>query len=264
MPKTPKELAFLRDLYINGDWTRRFTDLVDKHVDLSGLKNLLYINAGTGDHCFTLQEKAGKKTAIFATCDDEYMLSIARDKATAVKSGVDFSMLRFEPDSFDAVIADASFVRPAALSGLIEDAVRVAKPGSKVAVMFVSAGSYGEVFSLLWEVLFQEDLGEHGAAAESLITELPTISQAEQIAADAGLANVRTKSATEVFEYANGEEFVASTLVADFLLPEWLKMLDEAEKERASRKLAQLVDAEDGTMTYRFSVKASLVMGEKA
>ncbi|HKX83574.1 MAG TPA: class I SAM-dependent methyltransferase [Pyrinomonadaceae bacterium] len=263
MPKTQKELAFLRDLYINDEWTRRFTDLVDKHVDVSGLENLLYINAGTGNHCFALREKAGDHTAIFATCEDEHLLSIARDKAIAVKSDVDFSMIRFEEDSFDSVIADASFVNAEKLEEFVEEAVRVAKPGADVAVMFVSAGSFGEVFSLLWEVFFQEDLGEHGHAAETMISALPTSTIAEEIGGRVGLVNIQTHSANEVFEYENGGEFIASPLIADFLLPEWLKTLEDTEKERVSEKLAQLVDSEDGTMTFRFSVKATLLTGEK-
>jgi ubiquinone/menaquinone biosynthesis C-methylase UbiE len=264
MAKTQKELAFLRDLYINDEWTARFADLVDKHVDLSKLENLLYINAGTGNHCFALREKTGEDTAIFATCENEDLLSIAHDKALAVKSDVDFSMTRFEVDSFDSVIADASFVKPGELMEAFEEAVRVAKQGGNVAVMFITAGSFGEIFSLLWEVLFNEDLGEHGQTAEEMVRELPTASQAEEMAAKSGLVNVKTHSANEVFEYENGAEFIASPLVADFLLPEWLKTLDENEKERVPEKLAQLIDAEDGTLTFRFTVKATLLTGEKA
>ena len=66
MAKTQKERAFLRDLYINAEWTKRFTDLVDKHVGLDDVENLLYLNAGTGEHCFQLREKLDKNTAIFA------------------------------------------------------------------------------------------------------------------------------------------------------------------------------------------------------
>ena len=52
MAKTQKELAFLRDLYIEDAWTHRFTELVDKHLKLDDSENLLYINAGTGNHAF--------------------------------------------------------------------------------------------------------------------------------------------------------------------------------------------------------------------
>ena len=67
MAKTQKELAFLRDLYIDDDWTKRFTDLVDKYVEFSNEENILYINAGTGNHAFALREKVKYETVVFAT-----------------------------------------------------------------------------------------------------------------------------------------------------------------------------------------------------
>ena len=263
MAKTRKELAFLRELSINNDWTKRFTDLIDKHVKFSDEENLLYINAGTGDHCLALREKVGRDTVMFATCEDDDILTIARDKAAAIKADVDFSRIRFEDESFDMVLADASFVPSHELEELIDEALRVAKTDAKVAMMIVSAGSFGEIFSLLWEVLFNEDLGEHGAAAEKLIAELPTISQAEELAGRAGLVNIKSHTANEVFEYENGAEFISSTLVSDFLLPSWLETLSEKEKELVNGKLSELIDAEDADLTFRFSVKATLLTGEK-
>src|SRR5205085_10873450 len=93
MAKTQRELAFLKDLYIQDEWTKRFTDLVDKHIDLRDSENLLYINAGTGGHALSIAERFGEKTAIFAVCEDEEVLNIARDKAAAVGSEVDFSCM---------------------------------------------------------------------------------------------------------------------------------------------------------------------------
>ena len=264
MVKTEKELAFLRDLYINDEWTRRFTDLVDKHLTFSkNDENFLYVNAGTGSHCFALRERVNKNTAVFATCENEAILNIARDKALAIKSDVDFSSIKFEDDSFDIVLTDASFVRPTKLEEVIDESIRVAKTGGQVALFLPAAGSFGEIFSLLWEVLFNEDLGQHGAAAEEMIRELPTISRAEEMAQSAGLVNVETHTANEVFEFDDGAAFINSPLVADFLLPVWLESLDEKEKERVTSKLAQLIDSEDGTLSFRFSVKAVLLKGEK-
>lgn len=263
MDKTPRELAFIRDLYIQDEWTRRFTDLVDKHMDLRDSENMLYINAGTGTHSMAIHERFGEKTDVFASCEDEFLLAIARDKGLAVQSGVDFSTLRFEDDSFDAVLGDATLVPPAEIGPFIENAVRTARTGGDVAVFLPSSGSYGEVFSLLWEIMFNDDLAEHGHAVETLISELPSVSRLEELAEAAGLVNVNTETASEVFEFENGAEFIASPLVADFLLPKWLEMLDENEKERVHEELAQLIDAEDGTMSFRFSIKATLLSGEK-
>jgi SAM-dependent methyltransferase len=264
MAKTEKELAFLRDLYIDGEWTQRFTDLVDKHLRFpTDDENFLYINAGTGNHCFAIRDKVGKETAVFASCENEHLVSIARDKAIALRSDVDLSTLRFEDDSFDSVLADASLSRPADLEETVANAVRVAKSGGRVSVFFPVAGSFGEVFSLLWEVLFNEDLGEHGAAAEAMITELPTQTRAEQIASDAGLGNVESFVANEIFEYDDAAAFLASPLIADFLLPRWTATLNEADKNRVAERLGSLIDAEDGSLSFRFTVKAAMLTGRK-
>jgi ubiquinone/menaquinone biosynthesis C-methylase UbiE len=263
MAKTQRELAFLRDLYINDDWTRRFTELADKHLDMGDAENLLYLNAGTGNHCFEIKEKAGDDLAIFAACEDEDLLAIAQDKALALKADVDISMIRFDDNAFDAVIADASLVRPRNLADLIDDTARVAKTGASVMVVVPTAGSFGEIFSLMWEVLFKEDMGEHGAAVEALIAELPTAARLEEMAEKAGLADIKTETANEVFEYDDGAAFIASPLVVDFLLPEWLSSLTDGEKERVTKTLAQLIDEEDGKLTFRFSVKATVLTGEK-
>jgi ubiquinone/menaquinone biosynthesis C-methylase UbiE len=264
MTKTPKERAFLRDLYINEEWTRRFTELADKYVDLKKADNLLYINAGSGNHAFALHEKIGKKTVIFAVSDDEHLLTISKDKAAAMRSGVDFSMIRFDEEAFDIVLADLSFVKPLDIEKFIGEAVRVARSDGNVAFFLPSAGSFGEIFSLLWEMLFSEELGQKGAEIEAMVAEIPTVSRLEEIAASTGLVNVEVHNATEVFEFENGAEFIDSSLVADFLLPEWLKTLNEKEKRQAFKKLAQLIDIEDGNLTFRFSVKATLVTGEKS
>lgn len=263
MAKTQKEMAFVRDL-IADDWTRRFTELVDRHIDLSDSENLLYINAGTGGHALFLDEKFGSQTDIFASCEDEDMLTIARDKAAAVSSKADFSAMRFEDDAFDAVLADASFVRPSGVQEFIEDALRVARTGGDVAIFLPSAGSFGEIFSLLWEVLHTDGLGFHGHAAETLINELASVSRLEAIAADTGMVNVRTETATEIFEYDDGKAFVTSPLAEDFLFPNWLTTLDESERERVTDDLAALIEAEDGEMSFKFSIKATLLTGEKS
>lgn len=264
MSKTQRELAFLRDLYVQDEWTRRFTDLVDKHIDLADSENLLYINAGTGTHALVLEEKWGEKVDVFASVEDDDQLNIARDKAAAVSSKVDFSTIRFEDDAFDAVLADGSFIRPVEIEDFVSSALRVARTGGDIAVFFPGAGSFGEVFSLLWEVLFNEDLGEHGRAAEALITDLPTLTQVEAIAERSGMVNIHVQIATEILEFNDGKTFVASPLIEDFLLPNWLSMLDEEEQARVAEALASLIDKEDRDMSFSFSVKMNLLTGEKA
>jgi len=263
MEKSQKELAFIRDLYVTPDWTQRFTDLVDKNTDLAKAENVVYLNAGTGDHCFAIRERLDDEIAIFGACENEDLLLIARDKAIALRSDVDFSTIEFEEDSFGAVIADASLVAPDEVDELFQEAIEIAKTGASVTIFLPSAGSFGEVFSLLWEVFFTEELGEHGDAAAEKISELRSVSALKEKAANAGLRNARVETATEFFEFETSAAFVESPLVADYLMPHWLDMLNEDEKERVIEKLAQLIDAEDGDLSFRFSIKATVVTGIK-
>ena len=263
MAKTERELAFLRDLDINENWTRRFTDLIDKHIGFKDAEKILYINAGTGDHCIAIREKVDGKTQVFATCENPELLNIARDKGVATKAAIEFSDGDFDDDSFDAVVADASFTPAEGIAEFIAEAVRVARPGGEVGIVLPSAGSFGEIFSLLWEVLFNEDLGEHGHAAEAMIAQIPTISKLEEIAQNVGLKEVKTESTKEVFEFENGAEFVGSPLVADFLLPVWLGTLSDDDRFRVTEKLVELIDDEDGSLSFRFSVKVTLLTGKK-
>lgn len=261
--KTQKELAFLRDLYIDSEWTLRFTDLVDKHIGFAKEEKLLYINAGTGNHALALSKKLGKDAEFFAISEDADILTIARDKAAAVRAAIDFSMNRFDDETFSAVIADASFIRPDELQTFVSEAARVTEIGGKVAFFTVTSGSFGEVFSLLWEVFFNEHLADNGAVTEQLITELPTISRIEEIAQNAGLENIETHTQNELFDYQDGKEFINAPLIADFLLPVWFKSLTKKEQTVARKKLVELIDAEDVALTFCFSVKATLVIGEK-
>ncbi len=265
MPKSAKELAFLRDLYVDSEWTRRFTELSDKHFGYADDRSLLYINAGTGNHALEIGSKAGSDARISAVCEDEHLMAIAREKATATKSKVDFSYIEeLEDESFDSVIADASFVAPAELAAVLDDSARFVEIGGTVAAFVVASGSFGEIFSLLWEVMLEDHPEEINSLAERLITALPTISSIEESLGWAGLEDVETHLSNEVFEFENGAAFVDSPLIADFLMPNWFADLEPEEIERVRERLARLIDDEDGSLTFRFSVKAVLATGRKA
>ncbi|HNQ14217.1 MAG TPA: hypothetical protein PKM58_01555 [Pyrinomonadaceae bacterium] len=265
MPKSAKELAYLRDLYVDSEWTRRFTELSDKHFGYADDKSLLYINAGTGNHALEIGSKAGPDARICAVCEDLHLLAIAREKAIATNSQVDFSDLdELETESFDSVIADASFVSPADLASLLDDSARFVEIGGTVAAFVVASGSFGEIFSLLWEVMLEEHADEINSLAERLITALPTVSSIEDSLGWAGLEDIETYVSNEVFEFENGSAFAESPLIADFLMPGWFADLSTEEIGRIRERLVQLIDAEDGSLTFRFSVKAVLVTGRKS
>lgn len=260
MSKTQKELAFLRELAIENDWTQRFTDYFDKKFKFKKEEIVLYVNAGTGNHAIALREQLDDRTEIYAISENEDLKNIAQAKADAIRADVHFGT-NFSDEKYGVVLADASFVRPNELNDFLVKLINSA--AGQVVFFLPTKGSFGEIFSFLWETLLETDLTEKGANVERLIAEVPTIEDVERLWKKLGLKKIESSTENEIFEFKNGAEFVSSPLVADFLLPVWLDFLTEKEKEKVSQKLAELIDAEDESLSFRFSVKNTLFSGKK-
>ena len=119
------------------------------------------------------------------------------------------------------------------------------------------------MFSLLWETFLNLDWLDKSAEVERLIKELPTVSEIEDAARNYGLTKVETVTKNEYFEFENGSAFVESPLIKDFLMPVWLNFLEDAERERAIEKLAETIDEDCQELSFRVSVKATLLVGGK-
>ena len=260
MSKSQKELAFLRNLYVETDWTERFTDLFDDNFKFSDERKVLYINAGTGNHALALREKLGENVELWVMPENAELLSIAKAKADAIKADISF-LSDFPSEKVDAVLADASFVRPTELEDFL---ARIIKLSNKLVIFFLpTAGSFGDVFSYLWETLLNADLLEKEPEIERLITEIPTVSKVEEMVESLGLTHLQTETKTELFEFESGADFVKSPLVGAFLSPAWFGFLNDKEKEQVKEKLAQTIDSDFDAINFSFSVKATLVAGEK-
>ena len=148
---------------------------------------------------------------------------------------------------------------------MLSEMVRVARPGATVALSLVTASSFGEFFSVYWEALRNLGIEEHEHDVESLITELPTVSAIETIAANEGLDNVASWMEVQEFNYESGEEFLNAPLITDFLLTRWLESLPEREAQaRVAKEIARIIDVERQDMDFTLSVKTTLVAGRKA
>lgn len=260
MSKSQKELAFLRNLYVEPDYTQRFTDFFDENFKFTNERKILYINAGTGNHALALRGKLKDKSELSATSENADSVAIAKAKADAVKATVNFTN-DVPNEKFDAVLADASFVRPSALENFLSEIIELSD--DKVIFFLPTASSFGDIFSFLWETLLNADLLDKGAEVERLISEIPTVSKVEELAGKLGLENIQTEIKPEFFDFETGEEFINFPLVADFLLPDWLDFLDAAEIKRVKRQMVKIIDAERGATSFRFTVKMSLFSGQK-
>jgi hypothetical protein len=116
------------------------------------------------------------------------------------------------------------------LNGFLSEIIDAAD--EQVAFFLPTAGSFGEIFSYLWETLLETDLLEKGENVERLISEIPTIEDVMESAQKHGLKKMENSTSIEIFEFKDGAEFVNSPLMSDLLFPFWLEFLTDKEKKK--------------------------------
>ncbi|HKB64815.1 MAG TPA: class I SAM-dependent methyltransferase [Pyrinomonadaceae bacterium] len=268
--KTNKELAFLHELFVATDWGERFDELIDEQVKLPKAGRALYVASGTGGHAIALQERAGAKLSFLGVDESEENLELARVKAKAtVKNSMEFrkeklDRLTLADNQFNLVIGDGSLVHSERVPRMFEEMVRVAAPGATLALALPTFSSFGEFFSIYWEALHNLRLLDHEQDVESLITVLPAVSRLEELAEQAGLENVTSKTKVEEFDFDSAEKFLNEPLVADFLMPIWLETLPADSHQNVIDEIGRLVNKESRGLEFALTIKATLVMGEKA
>lgn len=266
--KTDKELAFLQDLFIAPDWGERFAELIDEHVKLPKEGKVLYVAPGTGGHAMALQERGGENLELLCVEENPECTELARAKATATNEQLTFETspldkLDLSDNNFDLVIGNASLVSRQRVRAMFSELVRVAGPGAKVALTLPTSSSFGEFFSIYWEALHNNGLIDHESDVEQLITELPTVSDIEQLAEDEGLRDVESWTRIEEFDFESGEQFLNSPLVAEFLMQDWLALVPEDKRADLFSEISRLINEERHEAEFALSVKATLMVGQK-
>jgi len=267
--KSDKELAFLQELFIAPDWGERFAELIDEHVKLPNEGQALYVAAGTGGHAMALHERAGEKLELVCVDANPECLELAKAKATATNEQISFDIaqpdrLNCDDNRFDLVIGNASLVPQQRIRKMFSEIVRVAAPGATIALTLPTASSFGEFFSIYWEALHNKGLIDHESDVEQLITELPTISDVEQLAEDEGLTNVESWTRVEEFDFESGEQFLNSPLVSEFLMQGWLALVPDDKRTELFSEISRLINEDRHEAEFALSVKATLVVGQKA
>jgi ubiquinone/menaquinone biosynthesis C-methylase UbiE len=266
--KSAREVAFLRDLNIDNDWTARFTNILDENLILPEEGSLLYVEPGSGNHLISLPEKLEKKVELYSVHSDIELLRIAQAKARAMKYKIVFEQsaenrFSFPDEKFTTIIADATFLPPQDLPAFLTELSRAAKKGGHVSLFLPTAGSFGEFFSILWEALFNSGMEGLGPQIEELINEIPQATQVEAIAEITGLTGLKSVIKTEFFDYESGADMMNSFLLTEFFLPRWLRFLTAEEKEKIIPEIIRAIDNDRAGTTFHLSIKATVVNGRK-
>jgi len=259
MELTEKETAFMRGLTLEPEWTQMFTDFFDDTVKIGDVLTVTYLNAGTGNHAIELVESLGAKTQIFPVCETADLAEHARLKAEVSKTDIDFATTKPIGES-DFVITDATLQDPEEIAGLAQTSAKASSGG--VAMFLSTSGSFGEIFSFLWEVLMELGIEGKDDEIERLIIGQKKIDDVEQMFRDLALRKIKSHQKVFNFDFENGKEFAESLLMKSFFFPKWTAFLDQKDKERVIEKLAQKIDDESEGLSFRLTVKATIVEGK--
>jgi ubiquinone/menaquinone biosynthesis C-methylase UbiE len=265
-----KEQAYLYDLYIVPGWREAFDSIVDDEVELPQEGKFLDAGCGTGSYAIDLAVRGGEKVEVVGVDSDPEMLAIARGKAEIKKIGrVIFQQgsvtaLGLADNDFDLVIGDATMLPAGEVGNSLTELTRVAKKDATVALKLTTRGSFDEFFSIYWEALYHLGLTEYTPRLEALITERLTVSDAEQLAARAGLMQVESVTRKERFDYQDAHAFFEAPLIEAFFLDDWFALLpDQKTRHMVQKQAAVIIDRECHGMDFDVSIKATLVRGRK-
>ncbi len=79
-----------------------------------------------------------------------------------------------------------------------------------------------------------------------------------------GLESVTSTTAVEEFDYDSGEQFLASPLISDFLLPNWFQRVPAGDQDRVIEELTKIIDEERHDAAFTLTLKATLIVGKKS
>jgi ubiquinone/menaquinone biosynthesis C-methylase UbiE len=267
---TAKEQAFLYDLYLVPQWREIFDRMVDEEIKLPLKGKLLDAECGTGSYALDLSLRISQDIEVVGIDASEEKLLLARGKAAVKKANkVSFQQgwlhaLGLPDDEFDWLLADASLTPAEDLADILIELRRVAKPGAPIIIKLTTRGSFDEFFSILWETLFELDLTEYSPQLEGLITERLTETQAEEVAAAAGLKKITSIMRKEILTYPTGADFLTAPLIETVFLNDWLAFLPDADaRARVLQQLPEMIDRARQSLDFDTSVKATLLLAQK-
>jgi hypothetical protein len=260
MEKTEKEIAFLRGLTVEPEWTQKFTDLFDEKVKIDEILTLTYLNAGAGNHAIELAETLGAKVQIFPVCESQELSKHAQLKADTAEVAIDFATTAPIAES-DYVIADVSLLTRQEVEDMIPKVTAAAI--DNVGIFLPTAGSFGDVFSYLWEVLLDFESENKDDAVEELVASIPTVSHVEELLKKNNLRGIKSHVKIEHIDFEDGRKFVESPMIRFFFMPKWMKFVPEKDKERVLDRLAQKIDEGRDELTFRVSIKVGVFTGKR-
>jgi SAM-dependent methyltransferase len=264
------ETAYLYDLYLVPGWCEFFDRMIEEEVPLPKEGRILDLACGSGGLAIDLALRGSEGREVVAIDVDPALVALAEGKAVIRQaSRLQFlagslGTLPLDRESFDAIITDFSLSPWRAAPCEVRDLLPLARKGATLVVKLATRGSFDEFFSLYWEALYDLGLADLSPQLEALIESRLTVTEAEEMAHEAGWRHVRSLLRTERLEYPDAASFFSSPLIRTAFLDSWLAILPLPDTRQAViDQLSQILDRERQGAPFDLSVKTTLLLAQK-
>ena len=244
-------------------WTRPLLDaLLPKLGTIDG-QSILIAESRCGYTPIRLTTVIDPDTRIMALDPSRSMLDEARQRVDDDLSGRVFFVsqavhaLSYADDVFRYAMCLHGLNTLDALRAGFAELVRVTQRGGRVVLAVPAQGSFPEVVDMFREAMTANALGSALRRLEDHInTQLITQGILLALAHEFGLHNIDISSHTWTLSFKSGQEVLASAVLRETLLPQWISVIRNNERDLVTRYVTQAIDTYFQGMPFSCEVQA--------
>lgn len=250
-------------------WHDRFARLVFRHLPQVDNPFVLDVQCGAGRTTYELLDRMGAGTKVLGLESDATLRGMAKARMEPAwkdrvyfRSGDVTDIADMAEDTYDLVVANLVLTAGHDTAKVLEELVRVVKPGGRVLVTLPMAGTWAEVEDLFQLVLM--DAGRQDAARRlrRLGRMRKSGPELARIATEIGLDPRNVVIEHERFDllFNSGREFLFTPMVEHGPLRSWKAILDDQSKQKELFwQLKEAIDAYYGETVFAVSIVAGVV-----
>jgi ubiquinone/menaquinone biosynthesis C-methylase UbiE len=265
------KLAKLYDAEILPIWGRRFGRMLLRDLTLPPKAMVLDVGCGTGYPSLEILRRMDDQGRIIAIDSSSPLLDEARTKAGKLsgrriffRSETALPKLPFADEVYDLVVSNAGLAEFDDPELAIRDFHRVAKEGGRVAVSLPLAGTFGEFFDILREVLIKQDRPDAIDRLDAHLVRYAPLEQAEAWFEDAGLSEVRSEHEVFTLLFKSSREFFFAPIIEYGPLAGWKLIAGKGQvMQDVFWHCKQAIDAYFAGSSFAVTVVAGCVTGRK-
>ena len=250
-------------------WHDRFARLIFRHLPDVEDPFVLDVQCGAGRTTYELLDRLGPGTRVLGLESDATLRGMAKARMEPAwkdrvyfRSGDVTDIADMAEDTYDLLVANLVLTAGHDATKVLEELVRVAKPGGRVLVTLPMAGTWAEVEDLFQLVLM--DAGRQDAARRlrRLGRMRKTGPELARIAGEIGLPERSFVIEHERFDllFNSGREFLFTPMVEHGPLRSWKAILGDGSKQKELFwQLKEAIDAYYEETVFAVTIVAGVV-----